>query len=70
MPVATHLCTAIKVANLPFLIKTLRSRMHSEPLLKYDFLTSWVWILPELVFASLQISQSAECSYWDGAAAT
>lgn len=41
--------------------------MHLEILLKYDFLTLWAWILPELLFAwplSLKIFQSAEC--WDG----
>lgn len=39
MPVVTHLCIAIKLANLSFLIKPLQSRMHLEILLKYDFLT-------------------------------
>lgn len=43
--------------------------MHLKILLKYDFLTLWAWILPELLFAwplSLQIFQSAECRYCDG----
>lgn len=69
MPVSTHVCIAIKLANLPFSKKPLQSRMHLEILLKCDSLTSWAWILPELFFAcplSLEIFQTAACSYWDG----
>lgn len=69
MPVSTHLCAAIKLANLSFLIKPLRSRMHLEILLEYDFLNLRAWIIPELFFAcllSLQIFPTTKCSYWDG----
>lgn len=58
MPVSTHLCAAIRLANLRFLMAPLRSRMHLEILLKYDSLNLWAWITPELFFAcplSLQI---------------